>query len=131
VAGLSALDAVLGLWRAVPVPPERKTWHVYILTDSLGVLRYTGISTNVPRRLAQHQSGKGAKCVRGWGRPLRLVCCSPGMPHREAAQLEIAVKRLSSTDKLRLIVRANALESKQGKISENFSPPKPEGPSRG
>lgn len=33
---------------------------------------YTGISTDVQRRLAEHQSGKGARALRGRG-PLQLV----------------------------------------------------------
>ena len=46
-------------------------WYVYILRCGDGTL-YTGITDNVPRRLAVHRSGKGAKYTRGRG-PLELV----------------------------------------------------------
>jgi putative endonuclease len=36
------------------------TWFVYMIRCRDGSL-YTGISTDVERRLAEHQSGKGAK----------------------------------------------------------------------
>lgn len=47
------------------------TWYLYILRcrdDSL----YTGITTDVEKRLEMHRSGKGAKYTRGRA-PLELV----------------------------------------------------------
>lgn len=41
-------------------------WHLYMLRLPSGML-YTGITTDVARRLAQHQAGKGAKALRGKG----------------------------------------------------------------
>ena len=35
-------------------------WHLYMLRLPSGML-YTGITTDVARRLAQHQAGKGAR----------------------------------------------------------------------
>lgn len=35
-------------------------WHLYLLRTASGML-YTGITTDVARRLAQHQAGKGQK----------------------------------------------------------------------
>ena len=46
-------------------------WYIYILRCGDGTL-YTGITDDVPRRLAAHRSGKGAKYTRGRG-PLELV----------------------------------------------------------
>ena len=39
-------------------------WYLYILRCGDGSL-YTGITTDVEKRLAQHRSGKGAKYTRG------------------------------------------------------------------
>ena len=39
-------------------------WHLYMLRLPSGML-YTGITTDVARRLAQHQAGKGAKARAG------------------------------------------------------------------
>ena len=46
-------------------------WYVYILRCGDGTL-YTGITDDIPRRLAAHRAGKGAKYTRGRG-PLELV----------------------------------------------------------
>jgi putative endonuclease len=69
------------------------TWSVYLLRCSDGSL-YTGIATDVSRRLAEHAQGdKGAKYLRGRG-PLELVY------HREigdrslASKIEYRLKRL-------------------------------------
>lgn len=48
-----------------------QNWKVYILRCGDGSL-YTGISTDVARRLEEHRSGKGAKYTRSRG-PLELV----------------------------------------------------------
>ena len=39
-------------------------WYVYILRCGDGTL-YTGITDDIPRRLAAHRAGKGAKYTRG------------------------------------------------------------------
>lgn len=76
-------------------------WYVYILRCGDGTL-YTGITDNVPRRLAAHRSGKGAKYTRGRG-PLELVY-QEQVPGKSAAlKREIALKRLSKSEKERLI----------------------------
>ncbi|QPP48434.1 MULTISPECIES: GIY-YIG nuclease family protein [Halomonadaceae] len=59
---------------------------------------YTGITTDVARRLAQHEAGRGAKALRGHG-PLALVHHEPVGSRSEALRLEAVVKRLSATDK--------------------------------
>ncbi|WP_429040454.1 GIY-YIG nuclease family protein [Aeromonas veronii] len=47
-----------------PSTPSR--WSVYMVRTATGLL-YTGISTDPLRRLHQHQSGKGARALRGKG----------------------------------------------------------------
>lgn len=47
--------------------PREKRYWVYILRCADGTL-YTGITNDVPRRLAAHNSGRGAKYTRGRGR---------------------------------------------------------------
>lgn len=76
-------------------------WYLYILRCGDGTL-YTGITTDVEKRLEQHRSGKGAKYTRGRG-PLELVyreCCGD---HSAALKREIAVKKLSRSQKERLL----------------------------
>lgn len=82
-------------------------WYVYILRCGDGTL-YTGITDDVPRRLAAHRSGKGAKYTRGRG-PLELVY-QEQVPDKSAAlKREIAIKRLTRPEKETLIERAKSL----------------------
>ena len=73
-------------------------WTVYILQCRDGTL-YTGITDNLPRRLAAHNGGKGAKYTRGRG-PVVLVH-QESCPDRSAA-LRRAIKALSRSQKLAL-----------------------------
>lgn len=76
-------------------------WRLYILRTASGVL-YTGITNDVPRRLAQHQSGKGAKALRGKG-PLELVFHCAAGDRSLASKLEYQVKQLTRQQKLGLV----------------------------
>jgi putative endonuclease len=74
---------------------------VYILQCADGTL-YTGWTTDLEQRLRTHNSGQGAKYTRG-RRPVSLVYWEE-QPNRSAAQKrEAAIRRLSRTDKLKLI----------------------------
>ena len=76
-------------------------WYLYILRCGDGSL-YTGITTDVEKRLEAHRSGKGAKYTRGRG-PLELVYREECGDHSAALKREIAVKRLQRHDKEALI----------------------------
>ena len=74
-------------------------WHLYLIETAGGAL-YTGITTDVDRRMAQHEAGRGAKALRGRG-PLMLMHQEPVGSHRDALRLEAQVKRLSAAGKRR------------------------------
>jgi len=76
-------------------------WSVYILECGDGTL-YTGIATDVKRRLAQHRAGTGAKYTRGRG-PLRLVCAERFPNRGKALQREAEVKSWTRQQKLKFI----------------------------
>lgn len=83
-------------------------WFVYILRTKAGHL-YTGITTDVGRRLAEHGAGsRGAKSLRGKG-PLALVFTLAAADRSEASKLEARVKKLSRPDKERLVAGDAAL----------------------
>tara|TARA_Y100001001_G_scaffold137539_1_gene139361 strand:+ start:2499 stop:2915 length:417 start_codon:yes stop_codon:yes gene_type:complete len=69
------------------------TWYLYIVETAAGAL-YTGITTDVARRVEQHRSGKGAKALRGKG-PLTLRHQESVGTRGDASRLEAAVKRMS------------------------------------
>lgn len=76
-------------------------WYVYMLRCGDGSL-YTGCTDNVPRRLAVHQSGKGAKYTRS--RPPVTLVYQEELPDKSAAlRREAAIKRLTRPQKLKLI----------------------------
>ena len=77
------------------------TWHLYILRCRDNTL-YTGITTDVEKRLEAHRSGKGAKYTRGRV-PLELVYRETCGSHSEALKRELEVKKLSRETKLELI----------------------------
>lgn len=77
------------------------TWYLYILRCGDGSL-YTGITTDVDRRLEAHRSGQGAKYTRGRG-PLNLAYRESCGSHSDALKRELAVKRLTKGEKEALI----------------------------
>ena len=78
-----------------------QTWYLYILRCGDGSL-YTGISTDVARRLEEHRNGKGAKYTRGRG-PLELVYQEECGDHSAALKREAEIKALPREEKLKLI----------------------------
>ncbi len=79
-------------------------WFLYMVRCKNGQV-YTGISTNVERRFAQHQAGKGAKYLRGKG-PLNLVYQKKIGSRSEALKAEIVIKNMSKIDKEKIISKA-------------------------
>ena len=77
------------------------TWKLYILRCRDGSL-YTGITTDVEKRLEAHRSGKGAKYTRG-RTPLELVYSEECGDHSAALKRELEIKNLSREEKLKLI----------------------------
>lgn len=77
------------------------TWKLYILRCGDGSL-YTGITTDVEKRLEAHRSGRGAKYTRG-RRPLELVYHEECGDHSAALRRELAVKALSREEKQKML----------------------------
>ena len=78
-------------------------WSVYMLRCVDGSL-YTGYTDDVERRLAVHQSGKGAKYTRS-RLPVELAY-QESLPDKSAAmRREAAIKRLDRRRKLELIAK--------------------------
>ncbi len=76
-------------------------WQLYIIRCSDGSL-YTGITTDVERRFAEHCSGKGAKYFNG-RRPVEVVYQESCTDRAQASRREAAIKALSRSAKLALI----------------------------
>ncbi|MGB5868199.1 MAG: GIY-YIG nuclease family protein [Arcobacteraceae bacterium] len=78
------------------------SYFVYILECSDKSL-YTGITTNVEKRLNEHNnSPKGAKYTKA-RRPVKLVYSEPSEDRSSASKREYAIKKLTRIKKLQLI----------------------------
>ena len=76
-------------------------WFVYMLRCRDGSL-YTGYTDDVARRLAVHQSGKGAKYTRS-RLPVELAYQEELPDKSSALRREIAIKKLTRQQKLALV----------------------------
>ena len=82
---------------------KEKTWIVYILRCKDDTL-YTGITDDLARRMAAHNSGKGAKYTRGRG-PVEVVYTEVLESYSAALKREAAIKRLKRPEKMALLAK--------------------------
>jgi putative endonuclease len=84
-------------------PPAPGPWFVYLVRCADDTL-YAGITTDVKRRVAEHNSdnGRGARYTRGRG-PVTLAYFEPAGNRSEAARREHELKIMTRAEKLRLI----------------------------
>ena len=80
---------------------DEKRWSVYLLRCDDGSL-YCGITTNVSRRLDEHQNGTAARYTAGRG-PVTLAYTEGPLSHSEALKREYAIKQLSKNQKEALL----------------------------
>lgn len=85
-------------------------WFVYIVRCRNGTL-YTGIATDVKRRLAEHESstGRGARYLRGKV-PLELLLARAAGSRETALRVEHRIKRLPRARKEELAREASLLD---------------------
>ena len=82
-------------------------WWVYIVECADGTY-YTGITTDVQRRLSEHNySFRSAKYTRS-RRPVSLVYSEEALNRSEASKREYKIKKLSRQKKFKLIEGQNA-----------------------
>jgi putative endonuclease len=75
--------------------------YVYILRCRDGSL-YTGVTTDLARRLAEHAAGRGARYTRG-RRPVALAWRRRATSWSQALKEEYRIKRLPRAEKLALV----------------------------
>ncbi|MBL7081245.1 MAG: GIY-YIG nuclease family protein [Candidatus Omnitrophica bacterium] len=76
-------------------------WYVYILRCADGTL-YTGTTTNISRRLTEHNRKKGGACTRV-RLPVKLAHKEPYQTRSEALKRESQIKSWIRKKKLALI----------------------------
>jgi putative endonuclease len=88
---------------------KTKKWRVYILKCSDGSL-YTGITTDLVRRIHEHNQGKGAKYTRS-RLPVEILYFERYPDRSSASKEEARIKKLNRKEKLYLIEGWNRNES--------------------
>lgn len=85
-----------------------QSWWVYMVETASGKL-YTGISTDVDRRFAEHQNNKvrGAKFFRS-DTAVAIVYREPCANRSEASKREAAIKKLRRSAKWQLVKEYSA-----------------------
>jgi len=79
-------------------------WHLYLIRTKQNAL-YTGITTDVSQRLAEHTAGKqGAKYLRSKG-PLQLVYQTEIGTRSLASKAEYRLKKLTKFQKESIVSR--------------------------
>ena len=79
-------------------------WCVYLIRCGDGTL-YAGMTNDLERRIAAHESGRGARYTRGRG-PLTVVHVERKRSRSSALKREAALKRLDRRAKLALLAPA-------------------------
>ena len=77
------------------------SWKLYILRCRDGSL-YTGITTDLEKRLIAHNAGKGAKYTRS-RKPVELIYSEDCADHSIALKRELEIKAMPREQKLKLI----------------------------
>jgi len=76
-------------------------WSVYLIRAAGGVI-YTGIATDVDRRVGEHRAGRGAKYLRGRA-PMTVVYRRRLGDRSLALRLERRLKRMNKSEKEALV----------------------------
>lgn len=77
------------------------SWFLYIV-ECTDASYYTGITTDIDRRIEEHNSGKGAKYTQGRG-PVSVVYTESFEDRSQASKREFEIKSLNKEQKTKLI----------------------------
>ena len=78
-------------------------WVVYVLRCRTGEL-YTGCTTDLERRVKEHDSGKGGKFTRS-RRPVTVIYKEESENRSEALRREHVIKKMRRKEKLALVAQ--------------------------
>jgi putative endonuclease len=101
LAGMAAKEAAQPVERIKKKAAPKPKWFLYILECGDGTL-YTGVTTDITRRVREHQEGRGARYTRTHA-PVSLVHEEPCGTRSQALSRECAVKALPRPKKRELI----------------------------
>ena len=93
----------------MPKKNKKTKYSVYIL-EAADHTYYTGLTNNLKKRVEQHNSGHGAKYLKG-RLPAKLVYYEPAKNLKTAMKREIQIKRMPRSRKIELITITKRLKS--------------------
>jgi len=79
-------------------------WYTYVVACSDGTY-YAGVTTDLARRVMEHNEGTGAKYTRG-RRPVKKVYHEEYENQSEAQKREVMIKRMTRAEKNILVATA-------------------------
>lgn len=86
---------------------KQSKWYVYLIQSQIDFSIYTGITTDVARRLKEHNtSAKGARYTKT-RRPFVLLISFEADSRSEASKLEYRIKKLTRKQKFKLVASGN------------------------
>ena len=88
-------------------------WYLYMV-EAKDLSLYTGITTNVKRRVMEHNGKKGAKALKG-KIPVSLVYVERYNNRSEASKREQEIKDMKRAEKLKLIEEYTRVRSSTGR----------------
>ena len=77
----------------------KNNWTVYLLRCATNGALYCGVTTDLQKRIRQHNLGKGSKYTRIFG-PVSLVVSKSGFTKKEAFKMECFIKKLPKIKKV-------------------------------
>lgn len=89
-------------------------WYLYLIECDDGSL-YTGITTDVERRYAEHVAGKGARYTR-MKKPVRLVGFRECGSRSDALKAELALKKQPPTKKADYLLTLFSQSNQQASV---------------
>ena len=84
--------------------PSRTSWSVYVVRCADGSL-YTGVTTDLARRIDEHNDGPRAARYTRARRPVQLVYAESNCTRVDACRRENAIRHLTKPNKEALIAR--------------------------
>ena len=101
-------------------------WTVYLVRCRDGSL-YTGITTDLDRRLSAHNAGTASRYTRS-RLPVKLVHEETGFTHSTALKREAAIKRLARSKKLALLAKRPVQQKSTRRAKRPRRGPRPRTP---
>ena len=80
--------------------PSDKFWSVYMVKCANGAF-YTGITNRLKLRIADHNSGRGARYTAAFG-PVKLIWHKRSKNRSTASKLEARIKKMTRPEKKEL-----------------------------